>query len=125
MTNAFLSCYLLILGDFCLFICKLLYLFIFCILVFLKNLLKLYHHSFIKISGKYHISQCLGYHFKLRCACHCNIQISVPLLTNHLTSIAFMTGIRSSKGPSEIHISILPFPMHSSFSYLFSLLEPN
>lgn len=53
---------------------------------------------------KYIYSIALDSHFKLRHACLCNIQISVPLITNHLPSIAFMTDIRSSKALSEFYV---------------------
>lgn len=52
---------------------------------------------------KYIYSIALDFHFKLRHACLCNIQISIPLITNHLPSIAFMTDIRSSKALSEFY----------------------
>lgn len=50
-------------------------------------------------------SNALNYHFKLRHACLCSIQISAPVIVNHLHSIVPL--IRSSKASSEIYIFIL------------------
>lgn len=95
-TNVSLSCCLL---NSCLFV---IYYMLLCILMLLQNLINFVIIILYKLQVKHSYSSALDYHFKLRCVCLCNVQMSASLFTNNL-STPCMTGIRRSKATREIH----------------------
>lgn len=72
---------------------------IFCIMMFLKNLINYIIVILYNFQENYTYYTAIGKHYKLRHLCLCIIEISAPLFTNHLPSTACVTDIKSTKSP--------------------------